>query len=341
MPVNKAAQFRFEIIDECLRNTKRKWSKADLLTHINRKLELHYGEEMKISTSQLRYDLGNMQSEYGAPIDMYKEGRAYYYKYEDPSFSIKNIPIEEEDLIKLNSAIKLLQQIKGFTIADDMAEVVHRIETRYNFKIDTETAIISFESTPEAKGTESLEDLYEAIIRKNVLKILYHSFHASAAREWHIHPYFLKQYDNRWYLLGYCQEKENIALYALDRIINIRVTNQQYITPTFASCEDYFHDLIGVTILPGKSAIYPIKLLFTASSAPYILSKPLHHSQKILEQHDDGALTIQINVIINPELIRTLLSYGKDVKVLNPPELIAEINGVIKQLTQKYHETSI
>jgi len=337
MPINKAAQFRFEIIDECLRNTRKKWSKAELLNYVNRRLELHYGDEISISASQLRYDLGNMQSEYGAPIEMYKEGRAYYYQYEDASFSIRNVPVEEEDIIKLNSAIKLLQQIKGFTIADDMADVVQRLEMRYNFKIETESNIISFENSAVIKGTEYLEDLYKAIIRKNVLKISYHSFHAAGNRIWQVHPYFLKQFDNRWYLLGYCQEKESTGLYALDRIVDVKVIRTDYLPPAFLNCEEYFQDLIGVTILPGRSEIYDIELLFTPALAPYILSKPLHHSQKILNKMNDGSLSVQIKVMINPELIKMLLSYGRDVKVISPQALVHEIYTIIEQLTAKYH----
>jgi len=74
MPVNKSAQFRFEIIDECLRNTNKKWSKAELLRYINRRLQVHFGDDTSISKTQLGNDLGNMQSQYGAPIEKYKEG---------------------------------------------------------------------------------------------------------------------------------------------------------------------------------------------------------------------------------------------------------------------------
>lgn len=133
MPVNKAAWFRFEIIDECLRNNSKKWSKAELLKYVNRRLELHFGEGTNISASQLRYDIENMQSECSAPIEMYKDGKSYYYRYEDEQFSIKSIPLAEEDIIKLNDAVHLLQQIQGFTLADDLAAIVKRIENRYRF----------------------------------------------------------------------------------------------------------------------------------------------------------------------------------------------------------------
>ncbi|MGN6568388.1 MAG: helix-turn-helix transcriptional regulator [Flavipsychrobacter sp.] len=336
MPVNKAARYRFEIIDECLRNTKRKWSKAILLLYVNRHLELHYGEETSISNSQLRYDLENMQSEYGAPIEMYKEGRNYFYKYDDPSFSIKNIPIAEDDITKLNNVLNFLQQIKGFTIADEMAEVLKRLESRYNFKCEAEGAIISFQSSPSEFGMENLEDIYYAIIRKTVLKINYQSFHATEPRLWHIHPYLLKEYNNRWYLLGYAQEKEKIGIYALDRMKDIRVSNLPYAMDVFNKCEDYFRDVIGITILPEKSAVEHISLLFSADLAPYIQTMPLHHSQRLIHAYDDGQIEIELRLIINPELISMLLSFGSNVKVQQPASLANEIHKVAQQLLLKY-----
>ena len=131
MPVNKNAKFRFDIIDECLRSTTKKWSKAALLQYINRRLELHYGTDTHISASQLRYDLEHMQSEFGAPIEMYRDGRNYYYRYEDAGFSIKNIPLKEQDIATLKQAIGVLQSIEAMPLAAEVTAIVRRLEGRY------------------------------------------------------------------------------------------------------------------------------------------------------------------------------------------------------------------
>ena len=335
MPVNKSARFRFEIIDECLRNTKRKWSKAELLKYVNRRLELHYGDETSISGSQLRYDLENMQSEYGAPIEMYKNGREYFYRYEDPDFSIREIPVGEEDITKLNQAVNLLQQIKGFTIADEMAEIVKKLEGRYKFNVASEIPVISFEGSVEMQGSENLEDIYHAIIRKMVLKISYQAYHAKEPRIWLIHPYLLKQYDGRWYLLGFCDEKQHIVVFALDRMKEIKTCREIFIPNTFVNSDDYFRDVIGVTIFPQR-IVEEVELLFSGNRAPYVLSKPLHRSQSIVKQNDDGSVHIELAVIINPELVSILLSYGKDVKILQPPHLSDIVCSTASELIKKY-----
>ncbi|XZF16123.1 helix-turn-helix transcriptional regulator [Chitinophagaceae bacterium MMS25-I14] len=337
MPVNKAARFRFEIIDECLRNTARKWSKAELLRYVNRRLELHFGSDTSISVSQLRYDIESMQAEYGAPVEMYKDGRNYYYRYEEPDFSIKSIPIDEEDIVKLNNAVQLLQQIKGFTIADDIAEIVKRLESRYKFVNNGDSDFISFESSPELHGMENLEDIYHAIIRQNVLRISYQTFRAQQPRSWHIHPYLLKEYDNRWYLLGYTEEKSSIGIFALDRMREIKVVKKPFIKNEFVNGEDYFRDVIGVTILPDRKP-EAVELYFYSAVAPYIKTKPMHHSQEILSQDEDGNMKVRIQVVPNPELLNILLGYGKDVKVLQPAWLADEVKKIAADLLDHYKE---
>lgn len=335
MPVNKAARFRFEIIDECLRNTKKKWSKSELLRFVNRRLESYQGVETTISASQLRYDLEHMQHEYNAPIEMYRDGRSRYYRYEDPAFSIRTLPVDEEDLAKLNDAVLLLQQIRGFSIADDMAEIVNRLESRYKYTNSREARIISFESSPEMLGVENLGDIYQAILRKNVLKISYQTFRAHEPRNWVIHPYMLKEWDHRWYLLGYVEEKKNHGVFALDRMKEIKVVRQPFIENKLADSDDYFRDVIGVTLLPGQK-VEEIELVFSPLLAPYARTKPIHHSQHILQQYEDGSLHISLSLVSNPELVRMIMSFGKDVKVVKPLQLAEEIKSAARTIVAQY-----
>jgi hypothetical protein len=132
MPTNKGAKFRFDIIDECLRNKKKKWSKAELLKFVNRRLELHYGDEKSISISQLRYDLLHMETEFAAPIRMYREGKNYYYEYEDPNFSIRNIIVNDEDIEMIKEVIHTLQDADVQYLADDMKELLNKLNANEN-----------------------------------------------------------------------------------------------------------------------------------------------------------------------------------------------------------------
>jgi predicted DNA-binding transcriptional regulator YafY len=334
MPVNKAARFRFDVLDECLRNDKKKWSKAELLRYVNRRLEIHYGGNAAISASQLRYDLEALQTEFGAPVEMYREGRAYLYRYEDPSFSLRNIPVREDDLEKLGNAVEILRQIQGFTIADEMEEIVQRLESRYKFS-GSGRAVIAFEDSPPMRGIENLEDIYQAILHHTPLKIAYQTFREDRARTFHLHPYLLKAYAHRWYLLGYCEEKGMIVNFALDRMHEIRVAKLPYIPNTFIDGANYFRDMIGVTLYPDQ-IVEEVELLFTSDLAPYVQTKPLHRSQEILQQYEDGSLRIRLKVYINYELTTVLLGYGRNVKVLAPASLATAIADTARSVGEQY-----
>ncbi|HRO41888.1 MAG TPA: WYL domain-containing protein [Flavipsychrobacter sp.] len=228
-----------------------------------------------------------------------------------------------------------MQQTKGFTLAEDLAAIVKRIENRYRFTNVEERAIISFESSPAVQGVENLEDIYLAIVRKKVLKLCYKTFRSATPCIWHIHPYLLKEYAHRWYLFGYAQEKENPGVFALDRMEEIKVSRLAYRENTFIHSEDYFRDVIGVTVFPNQT-LEEIELVFSPKINPYILTKPLHHSQEVLHHCDDGSLHVRCTLMINPEFISLLLSYGSDVQVLKPKCLADEIKKIAIALLEHY-----
>lgn len=334
MPVNKAARLRYEIIDECLRNAMKKWSRKSLLEQVNKKLLTEHDQKEGISPSMLRKDMEAMESIYGAPIENKQEGKEVFYYYEDTSFSIQNIPLEEVDLLRLNEAVHLLKQIKGFTLSAGIEEVVHKLEKRAKLH-GGNYSVIAFENSPAPKGIEFLEDLYLAILNKKVLKICYQSFKQTEPQDWLIHPYLLKEYNNRWFLLGLYEASKTIGIYGLDRMHSVKVNALAYVENTTLKADDYFENIIGVT-LPANASVETIELEFSASRAPYVATKPIHHSQKILAQLENGKLIVQLTVIPNLELESLILSFGCDVKVLQPKSLMDKINFIAETMLKCY-----
>jgi predicted DNA-binding transcriptional regulator YafY len=337
MPINKDARIRYEILDECLRDTTKKWTSAELLRFVNRRLDLQHGRT-PISARQLLYDLGAMETDLGAPVEMKKYGRSYHYRYSNPEFSIRDLPINEEDLQKLASAVQVLRQIQGFSIAEEIEEVVHRLERRSKYQEPgTDGPVIHFQDSPPPMGVENLEDIYQAILAKTPLKITYQSFHDEETRVFHMHPYLLKEYLHRWYLLGWCEEKKAIITLALDRMHQIRVARLEFIPNTFLNAKTYFRNVIGVTCYPGQP-LENIELLFSPLMAPYVQTKALHHTQEVIRQYDDGSIYLSLKLHVNPELIVLLQGYGDGVKVLGPASLAATMCQTAAATFQQYKE---
>ena len=146
-------------------------------------------------------------------------------------------------------------------------------------------------------------------------------FEASESFEVIIHPYYLKQYNNRWFLYGYnpSNDKYDWNL-ALDRIKSISELNENYHLNNVIDWQEYFEDIVGVT-KPENSQVETVVLLFKGKTCHYIESKPIHGSQK-LRRIDSNLVEVSLNVIINYELERLILSYADSVKVLKPSKLV-------------------
>ncbi len=335
MPVNKSARVRFEIIDECLRNTLHKWSKKNLLEVVNKKLEEKYGSEASISLSQIRNDLNDMQSEYGAPINTIKEGTSVFYEYEDVNFSINKLPLEEEDVYRLREIVDIMQQIKGFTIANEIETIIQRLENKIKLRSNEKIPVIAFENPPTALGAENLGDLYNSIINKQLLKITYKHFYALESYEIRFSPYFLKEYNNRWFLFGWSEKNNRVENLALDRITDIRVTSGKYKENESFNSNIYFQNIIGVTHT-NDAKIENVELLISKERAPYVSTKRIHESQQILKQYKDGSLLIGLSLIVNKELITQILGFGDDVEVKRPKSLRMEIKKRLENAIKQY-----
>ena len=149
------------------------------------------------------------------------------------------------------------------------------------------------------------------------------------------HPYLLKEYNNRWFLLGVKGAKQNILTIALDRIQAIQTkTSVSYITNQQFSPKTYYKDIIGVTVNEGLRADQ-VELFVYNSSAPYVLTKPIHHSQELVERQKKGVI-IRLTVKHNFELEREILGFGETMIVLKPKRLRNRIEKRIREALDQY-----
>jgi len=135
-------------------------------------------------------------------------------------------------------------------------------------------------------------------------------------------------------LFGHNPKFEGIANLALDRIENIEEIQQPYVENTFVDFDEYFEDIIGVT-RSKEGIVQKVQLQFTPNLAPYILTKPLHGSQRKIQQ-DESGLTVQLEVIPNYELEQLVLSYGESVKMLEPVSLREKIKERLQKSLESY-----
>jgi len=324
MSVNKKALTRYVAYDKLFRNRGRKYIWKDLLEAANEAL-LEEGLQ-GIGKTQLYADIQYMQcSEWKAPIETEtdpSDKRIKYYYYSDSGYSISNQPLSETEMTYLKSAVTVLSRFKGMPQFEWVNEIIPAIESKLGL-IKLEKEVISFDSNIDYEGLVFITPLFNAIVNKRMLRITYQDFRSHVPYEIEFHPYYLKQYNNRLFVLGLNPERsDKIQNLALDRIKEIQESTGEYLTSDIV-WEEYFSDFVGVS----KNDTAPIEiriLILDEEQASYIRTKPLHETQKPLRKVEGGFET-SIKVIPNYELEKLILSFGERIMVVSPKDFQEKI----------------
>ncbi|HET7115599.1 MAG TPA: WYL domain-containing protein [Hanamia sp.] len=335
MAITKMPLIRYKVLDKCFRNPGKKYFIDDLIKEVSKVLVEMDSASNGISRRQILTDIEFMESSEGWNVDLTRtyDGKRIFYRYADTSFSINNMPLNEAEITQIESAIKVLSHFKGMPQFEMMHELLPKLQEGISVN-EQSKPVMSFDANQYLKGIENLGELFNAITYKKALLITYQDFKSKSPYQIILHPYYLKQYNNRWFLFGYNPEKEKYDWnLALDRIVEINEKKEKYHANDHIDWDEYFEDIIGVTKPEGKTA-EKITLQFNGDTCKYIESKPLHGSQKS-KWTGDKTLIVALELIVNFELERMILSYGENVKVISPQHLSTTIkNKLVRSLKQ-------
>lgn len=335
MPVNRNALIRYKTIDTCLRNRRRRWTLQNLIDKVSDALYDYEGMEKGISRRTIQADIQMMRSDklgYNAPIIIVEKK---YYTYEDADYSITNIPLSEHDLTRMSEAVEVLKQFKGFSHFQHLNDVVQKLEGHVYASSHNQRTIIDFEKNEHLRGLSHLGMIYDAIVREQTLLVKYQSFRAKSASDMHLHAWWLKEFKNRWFVIGTKNASAGIITLALDRIVTLKIDETEPYRPNLDghTPEDYYQHAIGPTV--ARVRPQKVTILVTPEHAPYVLTKPLHHSQQVVSEGLEGTI-ISITVEHNFELEREILGFADGMKVLGPEKLCKTIQWKLRRAADVY-----
>lgn len=321
MPHIKNALIRYRIIDKCIRNKYKPFpTKRDLREACEESLFGSIDGE-HICDSTIEKDMFAMKMEHDAPIKYSSLERGYFY--EDPDFSINDIPLTEDEFGAIAFAAKTLMQFRDVEMFQQFGSAIDKIVDRIAIsKEEDAEQFIQFESTASDGGNEHLTPLLGAIKEKIWITFDYASFVSGELKPRKVIPLLLKQYRNRWYLISFDESKKDYITYALDRIEDLNVSTERANQPIDFNPDNYFKYAMGIT--SGNKSPEIVHLKVSIVAAKYLDSLPIHSSQKVIEMNDDNFI-FSLEVNISEELIREILSYGGEIKVLQPESLKTEI----------------
>ena len=331
MPNTKNYSTRLRVLDQCLRSGH-PYSGKELTDFINQELELR-GEPTITSRTTLMDDLLNIENEYHTNIIRKKHGRQTTYQYEDPNFSIFSTELSEDDILHLGQALDILRRFDGMPEASWVSELGARLNLCMNNRKEVRTAV-GFESAIYNKGMEHFTPLFNAIRKKTTVELRYQSFKMQEPQTLIVHPYYLKQYNNRWFLFCCNGDYTNLSNYPLDRILSVKLAHVPY-RETHIDFDEYFSDMIGVS-RRNEQDPEDVVLRFPKDQYKYVATKPWHGSQKVVDENN-CTITLQFHVVLNYELEQKILSFGQYVEVISPMALRERIKDRLSQSLQQYN----
>ena len=335
MPANKNAVTRYYILDKLLANRYHHYSTEDLLRLVNE--ELAEMNQEPVSRRTIELDLNYIENEgpFLAEIEHYqvddvsqrtlKTIKKSCHRYADPSFSIFKKEMTEDEKYLLNEALSLLGQFEGLPNLEGLETL------RNGLNVKTDRQIVSFTKNP-LENSNLFGELFTCISQRQVVELHYHRFDTpDEDRKTVVHPYLLKEYNRRWYLIGAADNDGKLLSFALDRIDEVVPLPAKGFVPYEGDLNERFEDIVGITFYDDR----PVQtILFWVSdySKEYVATKPLHESQRhytgekemaLRQQFPmlDGGYFFSIECIENYELIRELCSFGKDLLVLSPADI--------------------
>lgn len=276
-------------------------SYEEIAEHLEIESEIQ-GYNYNISKRTFQRDLNDISSLYNIEIKIDKKTGKYR--------------IVSTDLPDMNNRImEAFDTFNALNVADRLSDFIH------------------FESR-KPLGTEHLYGLLHAIKNNVRVQFRYEKYYEDIFTQRTVEPYVLKEFKNRWYVLAKDLKDDNIKSFALDRLQDLEILKTKF-EPTVAfDVKEHYKYCFGIV---GPNADKPsrVVLAFNTYQGKYIKSLPMHHTQKNVVDNEQE-LRIELQVYITHDLIMEILSYGDNVKIIEPKSLANEVKKIHQDALKQY-----
>ena len=285
--------------------SKKYSSRKEILNHLSDK-------DHPIGPRTLDRDIERIRADFGLGLEYSSKEKGYY--------------IDDDKTVKADSFFKFLEIRQ---IADIFSKSLQESNNILEY--------VSFDDSKNLKGIENLEPLLLAIKQKEEISFEHENYGRDSKKSHTITPLILKEYLNRWYVVGAINNEGKIRTFGIDRIHNLNTGKLSKIKREncFKNLIKFNHT-IGLTY--GEKEPEKVSLLIDELHVKYIRSLPLHHSQTIHAKDKNNKHQVDFHVYINHEFKTQILKIGSEAEVLSPKHLRKEIKNMLKASLKNYEE---
>jgi predicted DNA-binding transcriptional regulator YafY len=316
MAISRSAYRRYKVIDSLLRNKMRPYP-----TIINIREACEQKLDLSPSLDTLEKDIRNMKlpepDGFDAPIVYCRLNKGYYYT--NPHFSINSVSLTDNDISSIKEAVELLQNLGGDRVGDRFSYAIDKVLTSFKETFpdgNSKRKIIQTDFVGAPRGFENFDLLFNACKNKYPISFVYYSYNNRAFKPVILHPIVLKEFENRWYLVGFSEDYQALRTFGFDRIYQPLLLKRKYLTTKQEEIDSYIYNLYGVYPIENQ-CIQHISISTTPMITNYFEVYPIHNSQTANKQESGGCI-FNFELVPTHELVRLFRSYGRDLKVLKP-----------------------
>jgi predicted DNA-binding transcriptional regulator YafY len=334
MPKNKSAATRYRVIDQMLNDKRKPFPNLEQLA-----AKCSSVLKTDVSTSTIEKDIRAMREQapkgYSAPIVYSKVEGGYVYG--EVGFSIAELNLNEEEWSALQFASQLFYHYKDVPIFSNFKNAIERINTRFALGIDGGDKIlddhVQFEKSVHTKGMDLIELIYATIKNKQGIQFEYKNIYKGKSSTSSLIPYLIKENRNRWYVIGWSEDKGKYTTYALDRMTDLLILNNVYKRRSDFNPSTFFEHSTGIM----ESNTKPEEVLLTILKpiSDLVLLEPLHSTQKLIIEKTDR-VQISLKVFLNEEFTFKILGMGSYCIVDKPATIKKTIKNSISQMVDNY-----
>ena len=296
----------------------------------------HLVEEFEISRRTAHRIIEYLRERIQAPLEYDRRRRGFYYS--DAAYEIPGHWISESNILALSLAVRLASTIPDPALKDDLCRLINRVtgiagkHSRACLQqVDNKVSVKNIEYAMVSTGI--FRHCVEALFADRPLHITYHSPHRGNTSARTIQPLHLMHYMGSWHLIAWCTKRLKIRDFALARIREIAPPDETIAVPTdLGDIKEYTRKHFGIMQSGTTSRVV---LQFSPTISPWIAEQSWHPEQKAATG-PDGSLRLEFPVADFRELVRTVLSHGAEVSVVEPEELRKLVGQEIDKMAKNY-----
>ena len=293
-------------------------------------------KKFEVSRATIMRDIEFLRDRYNAPLEFDQSKNGYYYT--DSTYFIQSVMLSEGELFTVSTIMPLLEQYKNTPLEESFKKIMEKMTKMLPDQVSVDSYFmnrdIKFISDPLPKIKASVFDrIFKSARLKLTISCSYRSLNSQDYAFRNIDPYHILCQKGNWYVLGYCHEAEQVRVFSIARMKDVKVGAQSFTVPEGFDIKNFIDPNFGIWSNGGRPV--KIELLFDKKVNTYIIEREWHTTQEI-HQQDDGSVYLSITTNQMQEIEHWVRQFGSSVKVLNPPELRERIIAEAEKIMHLY-----